>query len=380
MLKQILYGMALVGLPLSLMTMTASANYPHCVWTNTTAKNNATAPCDVTFTVVPSFASLCVLGFEFGIYTIKNNTPVTVKINYIRLQNNDGGPASTATLVTAPTNPCGSSLAAGASCNIQVNLQPIAFGTFNRVLQVGINTRQVELDAPAITSAVNCAAGGFPTGPTFGFGNTTITCTILGNTTVTNVPTVGTAVNGDVCTCTGTSITGFPPGILTGVLQPDTGGPTGPACLQKAAEATAFTNRQGLPCDTNLTGQDLGGKTLTPGVYCFNSSAQLTGAVTLNAQGNPNAEFTIQIASTLTTASASNVFLINGAQRDHVFWIVGSSATLGTGTHFQGNVLAAASITLNTNANLQGRAGVGTAAITMDSNVVNPDPTLPFKK
>ena len=99
---------------------------------------------------------------------------------------------------------------------------------------------------------------------------------------------------------------------------------------------TAYNTLAGLACNTNLTGQDLGGLTLTPGVYCFSSSAQLTGTLTLNALGNPNAVFVFQIGSALTTASSSAVNVINGSPGTScgISWQVGSSATLGTATAF----------------------------------------------
>ena len=101
-----------------------------------------------------------------------------------------------------------------------------------------------------------------------------------------------------------------------------------------------------------LTGQNLGGMTLTPGVYFFASSAQLTGTLTLNNLGNPNAVFVFQIGSTLTTASASSVIFSNSLTDSNVYWQVGSSATLGTTTAFEGNILALTSITLNTGATI----------------------------
>jgi hypothetical protein len=134
---------------------------------------------------------------------------------------------------------------------------------------------------------------------------------------------------------------------------------------------TAYNALAGLPCNTNLSGQDLGGLTLVPGVYCFNTSAQLTGTLTLDAQGDPDASFIFQIGSTLTTASNSSVQVINGAQGCGAFWQVGSSATLGTGTSFVGSILALASIALNTNATLSGRALARTGAVTMDSNTIS---------
>src|SRR4029077_13531918 len=119
-----------------------------------------------------------------------------------------------------------------------------------------------------------------------------------------------------------------------------------------------------------LTGQDLGGKTLLPGVYCFSNSAQLTGTLTLDAQGDPNAVFLFKIGSTLTTASAASVLLINSASNCGVFWQVGTSATLGTGTALQGTIAALSSITLNTGASLNGRALARNGAVTLDDNNV----------
>ena len=120
-----------------------------------------------------------------------------------------------------------------------------------------------------------------------------------------------------------------------------------------------------------MTGIDLGGLTLTPGVYCFSSSAQLTGTLTLNALGNPGAVWVFQIGSTLTTASGSSVVFINGGQPCGAFWQVGSSATLGTTTTFSGNILALASITLNTGATSAGGLFARTGAVTLDTNVVS---------
>ena len=119
-----------------------------------------------------------------------------------------------------------------------------------------------------------------------------------------------------------------------------------------------------------MTGQDLGGKTLTAGVYCFSSSAQLTGVLTLDAQGSANAVFIFKIGSTLTTASGSSVVLINGGSLCNVFWQVGSSATLGTTTAFGGNILALTSITLTTGATVIGRTLARNGAVTLDSNTV----------
>jgi type VI secretion system secreted protein VgrG len=124
-----------------------------------------------------------------------------------------------------------------------------------------------------------------------------------------------------------------------------------------------------------LTGQDLGGLTLTPGVYSFASVAALTGTLTLNDSGDPNALFVFQIGSTLTTATGSSVVTINGGNPVdggcNVFWQIGSSATLGTNTTFEGHLLANASITLNTGTTiLNGSALASTGAVTLDSNTI----------
>jgi hypothetical protein len=192
---------------------------------------------------------------------------------------------------------------------------------------------------------------------------------VLGGSTVTN--TGGTVVNGDLGVWPGLAITGFfPPGI---VVPPGTIH-AGDAVAQQAQSdvTTAYNALTGQACNTDLTGQDLGGLTLTPGVYCFSSSAGLTGILTLNALGDPNAVWVFKIGSTLTTASGSSVAFINGGQSCNVFWQVGTSATLGTTTAFAGNILALASITLNNGASLNGRALARNGAVTMDTNTVTP--------
>src|SRR5579864_79078 len=189
---------------------------------------------------------------------------------------------------------------------------------------------------------------------------------VLGGSTVTNTATP-TTVNGNLGVSPGSAVTGFPPGIVTGG--------TIHAADAVAAQAqsdltTTYNNLANTACNTNLTGQDLGGKTLTPGVYCFSTSAQLTGTLTLDAQGNPNALFVFKIGSTLTTASASSVLLINGGSSCGVFWQVGSSATLGTGTALLGSIVALTSITLDTGASVSGRVLARNGAVTLDDSHV----------
>ena len=190
---------------------------------------------------------------------------------------------------------------------------------------------------------------------------------VLAGSTVTN--TGATNVDGNLGVWPGTAITGFPPGIVSGgtIHAGDAG------AMQAQSDLTrAYNFAAGEAGGNVLTGQDLGGLTLTPGVYSFASSAQLTGTLVLNAQADPNAVFLFQIGSTLTTASGSSVVFINGGQGDNVFWQVGSSATLGTTTAFEGNILALTSITLNTGADIGcGRALARNGAVTMDTNVID---------
>src|SRR5450759_4486806 len=190
---------------------------------------------------------------------------------------------------------------------------------------------------------------------------------VLGASTVTN--TGSSVLTGDLGVSPGLSITGFPPGTVTGTTH------AGDAVALQAQSdlVTAYNALAGQACNFNLTGQDLGGKTLTPGVYCFSSSAQLTGTLTLDAQGSASAVFVFKIGSTLTTASSSVVRVINagGGSDCNVFWQVGSSATLGTSTTLAGSILALTSITLTTSANVSGQALARNGAVTLDGNAVS---------
>jgi hypothetical protein len=193
---------------------------------------------------------------------------------------------------------------------------------------------------------------------------------VLAGSTVTN--TNPTVVHGDLGVWPGTSITGFPPGIVTapGAIHAN----DAVAMSAQGALTSAYNFAAGEACDMSLTGQDLGGLTLTPGVYCFTSSAQLTGTLTLNGLGNANSVFVFQIGSTLITASNSSVVFTNSGQGDSVFWQVGSSATLGTTTTFAGNILALTDIGLNTGATINcGRALARNGQVTMDTNTVSID-------
>ena len=187
---------------------------------------------------------------------------------------------------------------------------------------------------------------------------------VLGASTVTN--TGPTVVNGDLGVSPGAAVVGFPPGIVTGTTNV-----ANAAALQAQNDTTtAYNFLAGQACGATLTG-DLGGRTLTPGVYCFASTAQLTGTLTLDAQGNPNSVFIFQIGSALTTASGASVVLANSGNACNVWWQVGSSATLGTTTSFSGTVIALTSITLNTGATASGRMLARNGAVTLDTNTVS---------
>jgi hypothetical protein len=187
---------------------------------------------------------------------------------------------------------------------------------------------------------------------------------VLAGSTITN--TGPTIINGDLGLSPGTSVTGFPPGQVNGSTHV-----ADSVALQAQTDLTAAYNNAAARPVTATIPTELGGTTVTPGAY--NSAAGtfgITGTVTLDAQGDPNAVFIFQAASTLITAAASNVSLINGAQASNVFWVVGSSATLGTGSTLQGTVMALASITVTTGATVNGRLLARNAAVTLDTDTV----------
>ena len=189
---------------------------------------------------------------------------------------------------------------------------------------------------------------------------------VLGSSTVTN--TGSTKIKGDLGVSPGTAVTGFPPGMVVGTFH------EADAAAGKArVDATnAYTSLAALPFTSDLSGQNLGMRTLTPGVYSFSSSAQLTGALFLDFAGQSNAQFVFQIGSSLTTASNSSVSMLNGNPTDGVFFQIVKSATLGTGTMFEGNIIANQSITLTTGAHIVcGRAIALNGAVTLDSNIIS---------
>ena len=226
-------------------------------------------------------------------------------------------------------------------------------------LKIGRNLRLLS----AVAAALLFLIGATPAAAQVTLGSTLSSFSVLGGSTVTN--TGPTIVNGNLGVSPGSAVTGFPPGVVSG----GTIHTNDATAIQAQSElTTAYNTVAGTPCTVDLTGQNLGGLTLTPGVYCFTTSAQLTGTLTLDALGNPNAQFLFKIGSTLTTASASTVVMLNGASSCNIFWQVGSSATFGTSTTFAGNVLSLTSITLNTSASVSGRTLARNGAVTLDSN------------
>jgi hypothetical protein len=187
---------------------------------------------------------------------------------------------------------------------------------------------------------------------------------VLAGSTVTN--TGATVITGDLGLSPGTSVTGFPPGVVNGTIH----AADGVAAQAKIDLGAAYNDAAGRPATATVP-VELGGTTKTTGVYDSPAGTfGITGTLTLDAQGDPNAVFIFKSASTLITASASKVVLANGARSARVFWLVGSSATLGTYSVLRGNVMALASITVTTGAVVRGRTMARTAAVTLDTNKI----------
>ncbi len=187
---------------------------------------------------------------------------------------------------------------------------------------------------------------------------------VLAGERVTN--TGPTVVNGDLGVSPGSAITNFPPGLVNGVQH----AADAVALQAKNDLTTAYNDAAGRTPVTDKTDQDLGGQTLVAGVYKANTAMALTGTVTLDAENDPNAVFIFQAGSTLITASNSTVALIRGANPCQVYWQVGSSATLGTGTTFVGTVMALTSVSMQTGANLVGRVLARNGEVTLDTNTI----------
>jgi hypothetical protein len=183
---------------------------------------------------------------------------------------------------------------------------------------------------------------------------------VLAGATVTCAGPVG-AINADVGLSPGSAITGFPTCTISGTQSIA----NARAAAAQGDLTAAFNALAGLACGTTISA-DLGGTTLAPGVYCSASSVGVTGVVTFDGKGDSNATFVVQAGSALTVAGS--VTLIGSAQAKNVYWQVGSSASLGTGSAMKGNILALTSISLNSNATLLGRALARNGAVSLVSD------------
>ncbi len=243
-------------------------------------------------------------------------------------------------------------------------MAPGPYMTGAQRVRIGVTALTAAVLVGLAASSAGAAATSIPLGTAGSF-------VVLAGAGVTN--TGSTTLTGDLGTFPTTSETGTSTLTLNGV---DHGGD---AVTQGAKDdlVTAYDTAAGEgPATVFLT--DLGGQTLVAGVYQATSSAGLTGELTLDGGGNADAVFVFQVGSTLTTASASSVTLVNGAQACNVFWQIGSSATLGTGTAFQGNLLAKTDITLTNKVTVVGRVLASDGAVTLDANTVTrPSCALP---
>jgi hypothetical protein len=227
--------------------------------------------------------------------------------------------------------------------------------------QAGRRTSRVGLALLASLSTLLFASSALGATATVGLG-TAAPFSVLAGSTVTN--TGPTTMFGDLGLAPGSSVTGEPH--VLGQTHVD----DAVATEAKSSLTTAYNEAAARPTNGSA-GTQLAGREFSPGVYTASSSLLLSsGSVTLNAQGNPNAVFIFQIPTTLTTGSNTAVSLVGGAQACNVFWQVGSSATLGSGTHFVGTIMASASITANTAATIHGRLLAQTAAVTLEDNTI----------
>jgi hypothetical protein len=243
----------------------------------------------------------------------------------------------------------------------------IPTGTRGRVARLSLLTGAIALMVPVASAA------GFPNPARPPLG-TAAQFTVLAGSTVTNTGTTvisaDTGIGGNLGVSPGSAVTGFPPGL---VLAPGTihaGDATADGAQTDAG--TASVNLAGrTPNVVFPPVHDLVGQTLTAGVYSDPTSLALSGALTLNAQGNPDAIFIFQAGSTLVTSTASAVRLIKGAQACNVFWQIGSSATLGASSTFNGTIVASASATVGNSVNIEGRVLAGSGAVTLDNDTIH---------
>ena len=288
-----------------------------------------------------------------GTLTVTPN-PVTLAVGATQQFAAIGRDASNNIVPIVPV-PTWSVVASGGTINSGTGLftAGIVTGTFTNTIRATSGS-SFGLATVTITAAPSV-------GPPLG---TAAAYAVLGSTAVSCIGVSNVA--GNIGVAPAGSISGFPaPCTLSapgdGVLHIN----DAPAITAQADVTPAYNALAAMPCGTDLSSQDLGGKTLAPGVYCFSSSAQLTGNLTL--AGPASGLWVFQVASALTTGTSSQVILSGGAAAKNVFWQVGASATIGQTTIFKGNIIAGVSVTLVQGASLTGRA-LSKAGVTLDSN------------
>ena len=199
--------------------------------------------------------------------------------------------------------------------------------------------------------------------PSVGLGTAGAFAVLAGTPAVTN--TGSTTITGDVGISPAASVTGFPPGIVSGTIH----AADAVALQAKTDLVAAYNNAAGRTPVTVVSGGSLGGRTLVGGVYNAGGvTLDLTGTLTLDGESNPNSVWIFQATSDLITASSSTVSFVNGAQPCNVFWQVTSSATLGSGSTFAGTILALTSITVNNGVSIDGRALARNGTVTLDND------------
>jgi hypothetical protein len=285
-----------------------------------------------TITVTPNPATVQVNGVQQFVAVARDAAGVVVPFTPVWSVTNGGGTINSATgLLTAGA-------VAGTFTNTVRATSGSIFGTATLIVTS-------TPPAPAPTPIVDLGAAA-PNG-------------IMAGTTITCI--TGGIINADIAISPGSTVTGFGPCVVTGTQH------LADALAAQAQNdlTAAYNTLMGLPCPpaNNVGTANIGGTTKAAGVYCSPSSMQITGPLTLDGGGDANAVFVFQAGSAITTAG--NVVLINGAQAKNVYFVAGSSVTLGVGSAWQGNVIALSSITLNNNVTLNGRALARNGAVTL---------------
>jgi hypothetical protein len=257
--------------------------------------------------------------------------------------------------------------------NFALNNSPITEPTYTDNSVFPGNT--YSYDVTAVLNGIESADSLTIVSPPVPFGYTPLTLDfgvassfgLLAASTITNVPGTDTIVAGNIGIYPGTSITGFEAPVQ---VEGDIHLADYAAGYAQSAVTATFVAGMGLTAGATMSG-DIGGQRLTPGVYSRSSSLAITGVLVLDAQANPEAVWIFQIGSTLTTANEnSNIVIVGGGQACNVFWLVGSSATLGSDTTFIGNIIAYASITVGIGASVQGRLAARSGAISLNGNEI----------